>query len=319
MVKEKVLVTGGAGYLGNRLMRDLLSEGYQVTCLDDLRYSQQDSLLSLVSNEDFEFVFGDVRNESLMKKMVASHDTIIPLAAIVGFPACDLKPHDARTINHEAVRMLNNIRSSSQKLICPITNSGYGTKSGEQFCTEESPLEPISLYGRTKVDAERDLMASEKGAISLRLATVFGISQRMRIDLMVNDFVYQALAHRSMVLYEGDFRRNFVYIGDVSRAFIHCIKHYDDMKGEKGEVYNLGLDEANVSKRGLAEIVRKHLPFLEIYDSTSGSDPDKRDYIVSNEKIRKRGFEAKVSLDEGIKELIKGYNILLRNIDYTNF
>jgi nucleoside-diphosphate-sugar epimerase len=315
MTKERVLVTGGAGYLGNRIIRDLLQEDYKVTCLDKLIYNQQETLLPLASNENFEFVFGDVRDKSLIKEALKDHDVILPLAAIVGAPACDLKPYDAKTTNYDAIIMLNKLRGDSQKLICPVTNSGYGTKFEESLCTEESKLEPISLYGKTKVNAEKYLLESDKGAVSLRLATVFGISQRMRRDLMVNDFVYKALTDRNIVLYEENFKRNFINIADVSRAFIHTIKNYENMVGE---AYNVGLDEANISKKELAQKIQKHLPFLEIYTSEKGSDPDKRNYIVSNEKIRKKGFEAKVSLDEGIKELIKGYNILFKNTRNTN-
>ena len=314
-MKEKVLVTGGAGYLGNVIMRQLLSQGYHVTCLDNLMYHQQNTIISLVSHPNFEFVYGDVRDESLIRGIIQDKDVIIPLAAIVGAPACKHKPHDAETINKEAVIMINKLRRADQKLICPITNSGYGTKSGEVHCTEESLLEPITFYGKTKVDAETALLEAEIPAITLRLATVFGVSPRMRTDLMVNDFVLQAVTNKSIVLFEGDFKRNFVHIKDVARAFQYCIEHYDEMKGQ---AYNLGLDAANMSKRELAQKIKEHIPGFEIYESELGSDPDKRNYIVSNEKLRKAGFEAEVSIEEGITELISAYNILLRNNPHGN-
>ena len=211
--------------------------------------------------------------------------------------------------------MLDRIRSKDQKVICPISNSGYGTKSGEKYCTEESDLEPISIYGQTKVDAEKALLKSEKDAVALRLATVFGLSPRMRIDLLVNDFVYKAVIDGYIILYEGHFKRNFVHINDVARAMQHSIENFDTMKNQ---TYNIGLDEANISKLELAQKIREYIPGFRIHEDFNGKDPDKRNYIISNEKIRKTGFEAKISLDKGIEELIKGYNILIRNDPFKN-
>ncbi len=314
MEKEKVLITGGAGYLGSILTEHLLDKDYKVTCLDNLKH-RQNSLLTYTSNPDFDFVYGDVRNQSLLEKLISDSDVIIPLAAIVGMPACDLNPEEALSINKDAIVKLNKIRSHDQKLIFPNTNSGYGTKSGELYCDEETPLEPISLYGKTKVEAEKHLLESEKPAITLRLATVFGISPRMRTDLLVNDFVLKAIREGSVVIYEGDFKRNYIHIKDVARAFEHCINNFEDMKNQP---YNVGLENANLSKIELAEKIKSHIPNFEIISMEIGEDPDKRNYIVSNQKILRTGFSPEFSLDDGIKELIKGYNILLKNDPYKS-
>lgn len=307
MGKENVLITGGAGYIGSVLTGHLLRKGYKVTCLDNLLYGQK-SLFPLSDNPDFDFIYGDVTNKRLLEKIVPGFDVIIPLAAIVGAPACDADPGRAELVNRDAIIMLNGLRSSRQKVIFPTTNSGYGTKSGDVFCTEETALEPVSLYGRTKVDAEKSLLESDKKAITLRLATVFGISPRMRTDLLVNDFVLRALTDRFLVLFEGHFKRNYVHIKDVARCFEYCIENFDRMSG----AYNVGLEDANLSKEELAQKIKEHVPQLVIIGSEVGSDPDKRNYVVSNKKILGTGFEFNFSLDDGIRELIKGYRILLR-------
>lgn len=314
MYKKSILITGGAGYLGSVLIGHFLEKGYKVTCLDNLSYGQK-SLFQYASHQDFEFVYGDVRNRTLLENLVPKFDVIIPLAAIVGMPACDLKPMDAESINRDAIFLINEIRSSEQLLIFPNTNSGYGTKSGEMFCTEETPLEPISIYGKTKCAAEKHLLNSEKPAITLRLATVFGNSPRMRNDLLVNDFVYKAMTDGYIVIYEKDFKRNFIHIKDVARAFEHCIENFESMKSN---AYNVGLEEANLSKAELAELVKKYIPKFEIIYMEVGEDPDKRNYIVSNQKIMRTGFIPEYSLEYGIKELIKGYSILLKNNPYKN-
>lgn len=314
-IKEKVLITGGAGYLGSVITGHLLEKGYQVSVLDSLIYGQK-SLFSYASNPNFHFIYGDVRNKELLEKIVPDFNVIIPLAAIVGMPACNLKPLDAQTINHDAVVLINQIRSQKQKLIFPNTNSGYGTKSKELFCTEETPLEPISHYGKTKVTAEQHLLNSEKPAVTLRLATVFGLSPRMRTDLLVNDFVYKAMSDGYIVIYEKDFKRNFIHIKDVARVFEHAIINFDSMKKN---AYNVGLEEANLSKAELAEKIKSYIPKFEIIYMEVGEDPDKRNYIVSNKKIMKTGFEPVYSLDYGIQELMKGYAILLKNHPYMNF
>jgi len=303
----RVLLTGGAGYLGSVLCEHLLDAGYQVTVVDKLIYGQH-SLFQFCSNPSFEFVFGDVRDEEVMRRLVQNADVIIPLAAVVGAPACDRDPWLARSVNLEAIRLVNRLRSSQQILIYPTTNSGYGTKSGNVSCTEDSPLEPISLYGQTKVQSEIELLQTSH-VISLRLATVFGMSPRPRLDLLVNHFVYAAVTDGYITIFEKDFKRNYVHIRDVADCFVHCIKHAGEMVGKP---YNVGLDTANLSKAELAMMVKEYVPNFYIHFSEVGSDPDKRNYIVSNERLRKAGFEARRSLDDGIKELLKGYRMLGR-------
>ncbi|MBI3945598.1 MAG: NAD(P)-dependent oxidoreductase [Armatimonadetes bacterium] len=303
----KVLVTGGAGYLGSVLCEHLLAAGHRVTALDNLFYGQH-SLFHLCARRRFDFVCGDARDERLMRAQVAEHDVLIPLAAIVGAPACDRDPLLARSLNLDAIRTLNRLRSPRQLIIYPTTNSGYGTQTGEEHCTEETPLEPISLYGRTKVDAEKDVLQSPN-SITLRLATVFGTSPRMRIDLLVNHFVYAAITDGTLVLFEKDFKRNYVHIRDVADCFLHCIQNADRMVGRP---YNVGLDAANLSKEDLALKIKEYVPRFYIHFAPVGSDPDKRNYIVSNQRLREAGFEARRSLDEGIQELIKGYRLLGR-------
>ena len=266
----------------------------------------QKSLFAYVSYPNFDFVRGDVQDERVMKGLVSRHDAILPLAAIVGAPACDRNPRLARAANFESIVLLNRLRSASQKVVSPCTNSGYGAKSGETYCTEDTPLEPISLYGVTKVQAEKELL-SRGSAISLRLATVFGPSPRMRRDLLVNDFVYRAVHDRFLVLYEPHFKRNFLHIEDVAEAFLHCLEHFPHMQGE---AYNVGLDSANLSKLELAEMIKQHVPSFYIHRAEVGSDPDKRNYIVSNAKIRSKGFAAHHTLDEGIRQLILAYRML---------
>ncbi|MFA5392878.1 MAG: NAD(P)-dependent oxidoreductase [Candidatus Ratteibacteria bacterium] len=302
---EKILVTGGAGYIGSVLVGHLLNRGHCVTVLDSLFYGQT-SLLQYCRHDKFEFIPGDVRDEPLMRELVKTHDAVFPLAAIVGAKACDRDPLMARSVNLDAITLLNRLRGSRQKVIFPCTNSGYGTKSGDVYCTEKTSLEPVSLYGETKVKAEQELMG-KPGAISLRLATVFGPSPRMRLDLLVNDFVYRAATDGFLVIYEKDFKRNYVHIEDVAECFCFCLEHFDEMKDE---VYNVGLNEANLSKKELALKIKEHVPSLYIHYAEIGSDPDKRNYIVSNEKINHAGFVACRSLDEGIEHLLKVYRML---------
>jgi nucleoside-diphosphate-sugar epimerase len=303
----RVLVTGGAGYLGSILCEHLLGAKYKVTAVDKLLYGQN-SLFHFCANPDFEFIFGDIRDEALVGRLVGKSDVIIPLAAIVGAPACDRDPWLARAINLEAVSMLNRQRSPRQLVIFPTTNSGYGATSGDIFCTEETPLTPISLYGQTKSQAEAELLGSPN-VITLRLATVFGMSPRLRLDLLVNHFVYAAYNDGYLVIFEKDFKRNYVHIRDVADCFIHCIEHAEQMTGRP---YNVGLDSANLSKAELAMKVREYVPNFYIHFSDVGRDPDRRNYVVSNERLRRAGFEARRSLDEGIKELLKGCPMLGR-------
>jgi nucleoside-diphosphate-sugar epimerase len=302
---EKILVTGGSGYLGSILCQHLLDAGYKVIALDNLAHGQS-SLFHLCANPALNFVRGDVRDETLMKRLLKDVDVIIPLAAIVGAPACDRDPLLARTVNLEAIQLLNRLRSKDQSVVYPTTNSGYGTKTGDVYCTEETLLEPITLYGQTKVDAELELLGSPN-TITLRLATVFGTSPRMRLDLLVNHFVYAAVTDGYLVIFEKDFKRNYVHIRDVADCFIHCINNSDKMVGKP---YNVGLDAANLSKEELALKVKEQVPNLYIHFSEIGSDPDKRNYIISNKRLRESGFEAKRSIEDGIRELLKGYRMI---------
>ena len=312
MNADRVLVTGGAGYLGSVLCEHLLDAGYRVTAVDNLQYRQR-SLFHLCAHPAFDVVVGDVRDEALMRRLVAGADILIPLAALVGAPACDRDPWAARAVNLDAVRTLNRLRSSDQLVVFPTTNSGYGTKTGDTYCTEDTPLEPISLYGRTKADAEAELLGTPN-AITLRLATVFGMSPRMRLDLLVNHFVYAAVTERYIVIFEKDFKRNYVHIRDVADCFVHSIRNAGAMVER---CFNLGLDAANLSKEQLALKVKEHVPEFHIEFAQFGSDPDKRNYIVSNQRLREAGFEARRSLDEGIDELLRGYR-MMRATPYAN-
>ena len=305
-------MTGGAGYIGSVLCEHLLEAGHHVTSVDNLIYGQHGPF-HLCANPCFEFIRGDVRNEEVMSPLVVRADVLIPLAAIVGAPACDRDPGLARSVNLDAIRLLNRLRSPQQLVIYPTTNSGYGTKSGEVLCTEDSPLEPISLYGNLKVDAEKELLESPN-TITLRLATVFGMSTRMRLDLLVNYFVYTAVSAGYLVIFEKDFKRNYVHIRDVADCFVFSIENRDKMVGR---AFNFGLDSINFSKEQLAKKIQGIIPKFYVHYSEIGSDPDKRNYIVSSERLRKTGFEAHRSLEEGIRELINGYRMMSRT-EFSN-
>lgn len=304
-----ILITGGAGYLGSILTEHLLAAGYQVTVVDNLMYGQN-SLFHFCANPNFDFVQGDARDSQLMQNLLTKADICIPLAAIVGASACDKDPWRARSINLDAITSLLDLASPQQLIVYPTTNSGYGTKSGDVYCTEESALEPISLYGETKVTAENAVLAREN-SITLRLATVFGISPRFRLDLLVNHFVYAAVTDGYLVIFEKDFKRNYIHIRDVADCFIHCIQNADRMIGRP---FNAGLDNANLSKEELALKIREYVPNFYLHFAEIGSDPDKRNYIVSNQRLREAGFEAKRSLDDGIHELLKGYRMMGRSL-----
>ncbi|TSC67901.1 MAG: NAD-dependent epimerase/dehydratase [Parcubacteria group bacterium Gr01-1014_66] len=303
-----ILVTGGAGYIGSVLVPFLLSKGHHVTVIDDFRYNQA-SLLDVCHNPHLTLARGDARDQNLVAAHMKGKDFIIPLACLVGAPLCDLYPDEAKSINLAAVKMLLKLRDKNQKMIYPNTNSGYGIGEKNSFCTEETPLRPISLYGKTKVAAEKALLESGN-SIALRLATVFGVSPRMRLDLLVNDFVHRAVNDRAIVLFEADFKRNYIHVRDVARAVVHSMENFDRMKNH---AYNLGLSDANLSKRELCEEIKKQVSSLYYVEAATGEDPDKRNYIVSNEKIEKTGFWPQVSLQDGIRELIKGYQIIRRN------
>jgi nucleoside-diphosphate-sugar epimerase len=303
--KQNVLITGGAGFLGSILCEHLLDAGFEVTVLDNLLYNQK-SLFHFCAHPSFSFVYGDARIEQCLKEPLKKADVVIPLAAIVGAPACDRDPIAAQSLNVDAIRLLNRLRSPEQLIVYPTTNSGYGTKQGGGFCTEETPLEPISLYGRSKVQAETELLSSEN-VVTLRLATVFGVSPRMRLDLLVNHFVYAAITDRYLVIFEKDFKRNYIHVRDVADCFIHCIRNSDQMIGR---AYNCGLDAANYSKEELALKIKEYVPEFYVHFAEVGTDPDKRNYMVSNQRLREAGFEAKRGLEVGIRELIKCYSML---------
>ena len=305
----KILVTGGAGYIGSVLIPQLLQKGYHVTVIDNYMYHQT-SLFELCYLENLELIKGDARNKSLIKNELRDADLIIPLAALVGAPLCEMDKIGAVTTNKDAIEDLVKCLSKDQRIIIPISNSGYGIGEKDVFCTEETPLRPISLYGKTKVEAEK-IAFDHNHTISLRLATVFGFSPRMRIDLLVNDFTYRAVKDKYLVIFEGHFKRNYIHVRDTVRAFIHSIKNFELMKNE---AYNVGLSDANLSKIELCQKIKDQLPDFIYLESPIGKDPDKRDYIVSNEKIEKTGYMPKYTIERGIKELIKGYNSLSNNI-----
>jgi nucleoside-diphosphate-sugar epimerase len=303
---EHVLVTGGLGYIGSIVCEHLLTAGFQVTALDNVMYGTgQQGLYHLCAHPAFDFIKGDVRDADVMRAALRRADVIIHLAAIVGAPACDKDPQLATSVNLEAVGQLSLLRSPRQLIIYPNTNSGYGITAGDCLCTEDSPLRPISLYGRTKVEAEQ-LLLGAGNAVALRLATVFGMSPRLRLDLLVNHFVHAAYKEGYLVIFEKDFKRNFVHVRDVADCMLHVIRHADRMTGR---AYNLGLDSANLSKEELALAVKKYVPNFYIHFAPIGQDPDKRNYLVSNERLRRAGFEAKRSLDDGIAELLKGFRM----------
>lgn len=297
--KRNILITGGAGYIGSYLSTYLINKGYMVTVIDALKYSKT-SLSHLYLNKNFKFINSDVRNKKLMREMLNKNDIIIPLAALVGAPLCEKHKKLATEINLKNVEFIVNNLNKKKIILYPTTNSGYGIGAKNKYCDENSPLNPISLYGRTKVQAE-SLVSDFKNSVSFRLATVFGISYRMRSDLLVNNFIFRAIKFKKLDLFEPYFRRNFIHIHDVARAFHFSIKNFHKMKGE---VYNLGLSNANLSKLMLAQKIKKQLKYLKIKIIKNRKDPDKRDYFVSNKKIEKKGFKPIINLNQGISELI---------------
>jgi nucleoside-diphosphate-sugar epimerase len=308
----RFLITGGAGYIGSILVPELLRRGHVVTVLDNFMYGQS-SLLECCGNENFFIHRGDARDEGIVKPLLKKVDYIIPLAALVGAPLCGQDKTGAITTNRDAVNLLSRFSSKQQRIIVPTTNSGYGIGQKGVFCTEETPINPITLYGKTKMEAEK-IVLDRGNSISFRLATVFGMSPRMRIDLLVNDFTYRAVKDRFIVIFEGHFKRNYIHIRDVANAFVHAIENFDRMKNN---VYNVGLSDANLSKLELCEKIKDQVPDFVYIEASVGEDPDKRDYIVSNEKIEKTGYKPVYSIEMGIKELIKGYRII-SNSKYGN-
>jgi nucleoside-diphosphate-sugar epimerase len=310
--RSLILVTGGAGYLGSILVPALLAAGHRVTVLDNFMYLQN-SLAQLCADANFDVVNGDSRSAETLKPLVAKADYVLPLAALVGAPLCKKDPIAATTTNRDAIATLCKMLSDDQRIIMPITNSGYGIGEKGKYCTEDSPLRPVSLYGRDKVEAENIIL--ERGSsVSLRLATVFGMAPRMRIDLLVNDFVYRAVTDRVVVLFEAHFKRNYIHIRDVARAFMHTMDRFDEMKGRP---FNVGLSDANLSKAELCDLIKAQIPTFQYLEAPVGEDPDKRDYIVSNSRIEATGYLPKYTVGDGIRELIKGYR-MIRNTVYGN-
>jgi len=314
MASEKlnILITGGGGYLGSILTPALLAEGHSVRILENFMFGQN-SLMECCAHTSFEVMLGDCRNEETLKTALEGVDLVIPLAALVGAPLCARDKSGAISTNQGAVELLCRLASREQRIIYPTTNSGYGIGEKGRFCTEETPLRPLSLYGVTKVKAEEAVL--ERGnSLTFRLATVFGAAPRMRIDLLVNDFVYRALHDRALLIFEGHFKRNFIHVRDVARAFVHAIANFQKMQGK---AYNVGLEDANLSKLELCAKIKEHLPAFTYMEAPIGEDPDKRDYIVSNQRILQTGFRPEWDLDRGIKELIKAFTIL-RQSKYAN-
>lgn len=309
----KIAITGGAGYIGSVLVPELLRLGHEVSVLDNF-YFGQTALLDCCADKNFHITRGDARDRQTVEKFIDGADFIIPLAALVGFPLCDYDKIAAKSTNLDAVLMLLELRKPEQKIIFPCTNSGYGASDGNIYCTEDTPLMPISLYGTTKVEAEKAVLESGN-SLTFRFATVFGASPRMRLDLLVNDFVYRAVNDRTMIIFEGSFKRNFIHVRDVVGAYVHAINNFDTMKGK---AYNCGLSDANLSKVELCEKIREHLPQFTFFESEFNKDPDKRNYIVSNERLESTGWKPMYSLDDGIEELIKTYSII-KNDSYANF
>ena len=308
----KILITGGAGYIGSVLTPSLLQAGHTVTVLDSFMF-RPNSLADCCGSDAFHVVRGDCRDERVVRGLLKDADVIIPLAALVGAPLCKNDTIATQTTNQDAVEMLCRNASREQWIVMPVTNSGYGIGEAGKFCTEETPLNPISLYGVTKVEAEKAVLAREN-SLTFRLATVFGMSPRMRMDLLVNDFVYRAVNDRALVVFEGHFKRNFIHIRDVARVFAYALEHFDAMRGRP---YNVGLDEANLSKLELCAEIQKQIPGFVYLEAPIGEDPDKRDYIVSNARLAQTGFKTEWPLERGIRELIKGYTILKNSI-YSN-
>ena len=308
----KVLVTGGAGYIGSILIPRLLDSGYEVTVVDNFMYKQT-SLVENILRKNFKLIIDDVRNLQSMKKIYSKHDVIVPLAAIVGAPACDKDPTLASSVNKTSIiELLSNIHQD-QIVIMPTTNSAYGSGDSNNFCDESSPLSPISLYAKDKVEVEKTLM-ERSNSVSFRLATVFGLSPRMRLDLLVNNFVFRAVTDGFIVIFEGNFKRNYIHISDVATAFQIAIQTPSNFVGE---IFNVGLSEANISKIELCKKIAEKLSTFTFIESQIGKDPDQRNYIVSNKKIESRGFMPKISLDEGLTELISGIKIF-NNKPYSN-
>jgi len=311
-MNKNILITGGAGYIGSIFVPELINLGHNVTVIDNFCFKQT-SLNHLCNHKNFSVINGDVRDRNLISKLLKSNDVIFPLAALVGAPLCKKKPEEAKSVNCDSIINMLKDLSKDQQVIMPTTNSAYGTGDENNLCDENSPLKPISQYASDKVEVEKELMSREN-SISLRLATVFGMSPRMRLDLLVNDFTYRAVYDGALVLFEGHFKRNYIHVRDVSRAFIHALNNFSSMKSN---VFNIGLSDANLSKIELCEEIKKVIKNFYFIEAGNQKDPDQRNYIVSNEKIEKTNFNPLYKLPEGIKELVKGYR-MIKNSIYGN-
>ncbi len=298
-----ILVTGGAGYIGSKLVTKLLNHNFSVTVIDSLKFSSK-SLNHLFNKKNFNFINGDVRNKKLMKSLIKKNEFIIPLAALVGAPLCKKNKKEAISVNLKSIKLLMRNISNKNKIVYLTTNSGYGIGKKNKYCDENSPLNPISLYGKTKVEAEKIIMSS-KNSIGFRLATVFGYSYRMRTDLLVNNFVFKSVNDKKLTIFEPHFRRNFIHIDDVIEAIVYSIKNFNRLKSN---VYNLGLSSANITKYELAKKIKRQLHYLKIKIIKNKKDPDQRDYYVSNRKIERKGFRARIKIEDGIRELIKVFS-----------
>ena len=308
----KILVTGGAGYIGSILVPELLKRNYEVTVIDNFLFGQQ-SLLECCNNKNLKILRDDVRNQNLLQDEISKSDCIIPLACLTGAPLCSKDPVGAQQINFDQIKFFADRKSKDQMLIFPCTNSGYGVGEEGVFCDENTPMRPVSLYGKLKVEIDKYLLDLGE-SVTFRFATIFGASPRMRLDLLVNDFTYRALIDRTVVLFEANFKRNYLHVRDASNAFLHTIDNYSKMVGEP---FNVGLSDANLSKKELCESIKKEIPEFQYVISEIGKDPDQRNYIVSNDKIESTGFKTKVTLSDGIRELKKAFQVIRRN-QYSN-
>jgi nucleoside-diphosphate-sugar epimerase len=311
-MKKKILITGGAGYIGSILTPRLLEKKYEVTVLDNFLYNQS-SLNHLCGYKNFEIIKGDVRDNNILKKCIENNEIIVPLAAIVGAPACKIDPVGSSSINKDAIFEVLRLATKDKIIIMPTTNSAYGSGGKDNMCDENSPLNPISTYAVDKLEVEKKLMSCDN-FISLRLATVFGMSPRMRVDLLVNDFVHRAFRDKFIVLFESHFKRNFIHVEDVASVFLHSIENFETMKNQ---IYNVGMSDANLSKKELCDLIKKVIPDFNIIENNFTKDEDQRNYIVSNKKIEATGFKPKKTLQDGINELIKGYTCIKKN-EYGN-